>query len=244
MQPQITCVILAGGRGERMGGDIPKPLAQVGGKSMLARVYDAVRQVPNASVGLVQPPGANGFGLGGFDWQITQDRQRGLPDALLRCRDAVTDADVLLVTPCDKPFLDPLSLRDIVAWSRNEQTRCCVMVCPANSWLRDNPAVVFVGNETGWAPLLEIEQMPGPTELVELPTMRGVQYVSGGVYALRNCEETWSAVGSNDILPQAVMRLNPVCFLVRWHEGFNVNTPLDLARAERIAEVLGARSAD
>ncbi|WP_238987687.1 NTP transferase domain-containing protein [Halobellus captivus] len=54
----LPAVLLCGGRGTRLGGDVEKPLVEVGGRSMIARVLDALADAGVSRVAAVASPHA------------------------------------------------------------------------------------------------------------------------------------------------------------------------------------------
>jgi molybdopterin-guanine dinucleotide biosynthesis protein A len=106
MKPIALAAILAGGRGQRMGGD--KVLLPLGGVPLVERVWARVAQVSErvVVVGGAQPlehrgvrtvpdryPGADSLG--------------GIATALAHALDALGPRAWVLCTACDMPFLEP-----------------------------------------------------------------------------------------------------------------------------------------
>ncbi|WP_066418440.1 NTP transferase domain-containing protein [Halorubrum aethiopicum] len=56
--PELPAVLLCGGRGTRLGGDAEKPLVEVGGRPMVARVLDALADAAVTRVVAVASPHA------------------------------------------------------------------------------------------------------------------------------------------------------------------------------------------
>lgn len=96
----ICTVILAGGRGTRIGGD--KALQLLQGKSLLAWVLDRMR--PQCDELLLS---ANGDGYTQFACPVIQDHFSGYagPLAGLQAGLRRADSECLLSVPCDAPFL-------------------------------------------------------------------------------------------------------------------------------------------
>lgn len=78
MTTRDWCVIPAGGRGSRFGGDVPKQFIEVGGRSILLHTLDAVLSHPRiAGVVVALPAQADNV------WSDAVDRLHGKP--VLRC---------------------------------------------------------------------------------------------------------------------------------------------------------------
>lgn len=111
-------VILAAGHGKRLGSPMPKVLAPVGGKPMVAWVVDAVLKsgVTDRPV-MVVGAGADTVraALGeGCDY-VTQDQQLGTGHAVAQCRDALEGkAEVVLVLYGDMPLVTSATIRRLV----------------------------------------------------------------------------------------------------------------------------------
>ncbi|WP_052665519.1 IspD/TarI family cytidylyltransferase [Nitriliruptor alkaliphilus] len=53
---QVGAVVVAAGRGERLGGGVPKALVEVGGRTLVARAVDGLRRAGVATIVVVHPP--------------------------------------------------------------------------------------------------------------------------------------------------------------------------------------------
>ena len=98
--PPYGAVVLAGGRAARLGGRA-KPQLQVGGRTMLATVLDAVADArPRVVVGPPQPVAD--------DVVLVRERPPGGgPVAAMRAGVAAVDSDVVAVLAGDLPFVTP-----------------------------------------------------------------------------------------------------------------------------------------
>ncbi|MEE2906519.1 MAG: NTP transferase domain-containing protein [Planctomycetota bacterium] len=115
-----AAIILAAGKGTRMGSDLPKVLHPVCGRPMLHWVVDAVRHVGAGPILIVVGHGAdlvkNSFGDDTSDMTfVLQEPQHGTGHAVLVCREALEqftgDAFVLAG---DGPLIRPETLRTLV----------------------------------------------------------------------------------------------------------------------------------
>lgn len=107
-------IILAAGKGTRMKQDLPKVLTPIGGKPILQHLYESVTAsqldgVPVVVIGPDQPEMCADWG-GVCDY-IIQHEQLGTAHAVNACRDAVTDADAIIVLYGDHPFISASTLQ-------------------------------------------------------------------------------------------------------------------------------------
>ncbi|MGH9388280.1 MAG: 2-C-methyl-D-erythritol 4-phosphate cytidylyltransferase [Vicinamibacteria bacterium] len=124
---QATALILAAGRGERLGGDLPKPLLLLRGKPILAYALEAFERCPSIDrVVLVVPPGDEerfresvvlAIGAKKVDRIVAggDHRQRSLAAGLAHVGEAW-----VAVHDGVRPFVDPLCISRCVeaaAWS-------------------------------------------------------------------------------------------------------------------------------
>lgn len=100
---QITGVILAGGRGQRMGG-VDKGLVALGGKPMVALALDALR--PQVGTILINA-NRNIDEYAAFGHEVVSDGFEGFLGPLAGLASAMQAAktDYLLTVPCDSPLL-------------------------------------------------------------------------------------------------------------------------------------------
>jgi molybdopterin-guanine dinucleotide biosynthesis protein A len=96
--PPYSAVVLAGGRAARLGGQA-KPQLEVGGRTMLGAVLDAVADADRRVV--VGPPQPTAPGV----VVVREDPPGGGPVAALRAGLAAVETDVVAVLAGDLPFL-------------------------------------------------------------------------------------------------------------------------------------------
>lgn len=117
-------VILAAGKGKRMGAGLPKVLREVGGKTMIERVVDAVLE----SGVTERPVVVIGYGteiikkyLGTKCSYVLQAEQLGTAHAVSCTKDYLKDADNIVVVNGDTPFLRPETLVNLAAVHEKNQ---------------------------------------------------------------------------------------------------------------------------
>ncbi|GGW81718.1 bifunctional protein GlmU [Streptomyces lucensis JCM 4490] len=122
---ELAVVVLAAGRGERIGGGVQKVLREMGGRALLGHVLDAVVELrPQRTVVVtgryreqVSAYLAEEFGDRATGWLTpVQEQQRGYGHALLVGLDALKDfTGTVVATIGDAPLLTAPTLRRLVA---------------------------------------------------------------------------------------------------------------------------------
>jgi molybdopterin-guanine dinucleotide biosynthesis protein A len=110
---RVAAIVLAGGRGSRLGGD--KPAADVGGRALLARVIEAASEVADELI-VVAAPGQPPALRDGMQARVVYDSEAyagPLPGIVAGL--AAASAPAVLLLPCDHPFLEPGLLRTLLA---------------------------------------------------------------------------------------------------------------------------------
>jgi 2-C-methyl-D-erythritol 4-phosphate cytidylyltransferase/2-C-methyl-D-erythritol 2,4-cyclodiphosphate synthase len=120
--PPFTAVIVAAGKGQRLGGDIPKQYLPLLGKPLLRWTIDAFLTVPelirlyvvidpshrpyyeSATQGLSLPPPISG----------STERQLSIRNAL-SCLNGLKDTDVILIHDAARPLILPEDIRKVAA---------------------------------------------------------------------------------------------------------------------------------
>jgi molybdenum cofactor guanylyltransferase len=104
-RPEITAVVLAGGRATRMGG-MDKGLVELGGRPMIAHVLAAL--APQVERVLINA-NRNHERYAAFGWPVVADDDAGFlgPLAGLAAGMRAADTPLVLTAPCDCPLLAP-----------------------------------------------------------------------------------------------------------------------------------------
>lgn len=107
-------IILAAGKGSRMKQNLPKVLTPVGGKPILQHLYESVIAsgidgVPVVVIAPDQPKLCEAWN--GVCEYVVQHEQLGTGHAVNVCRDAVIDADAIIVLYGDHPFISASTLQ-------------------------------------------------------------------------------------------------------------------------------------
>jgi len=107
-------IILAAGKGTRMGAEVPKALVPVGGKPILQHLHESVMAsgvdgIPIVVVGHERAQLCAVFN--GECEYVVQEKQLGTAHAVQVCQDAVNDADAIIVLYGDHPFVSAEALQ-------------------------------------------------------------------------------------------------------------------------------------
>ncbi len=113
----VRVVILAAGKGKRMGSSIPKPLLPILGKPIIAHMIETLRDVVESKpIVVVSPEGEPQFRqiLGDVVEYAVQEEARGTGDAVRAAKELYQDADGVMVLYGDHPFLPAEVLKNLV----------------------------------------------------------------------------------------------------------------------------------
>ena len=226
-----------------------KPLAMLGGKTVIERVYTQVKSVmPEACVATDDERIAEAVHAFGGQVVMTATTHRSGTD---RCYEALTklggDYDVVVNVQGDEPFIQPSQLEALQACFDDPQTEIATLVkpfTPADGWAAlENPNSPKV--------LLSPRQTALYFSRSVVPYLRGVEkeewlsrhtfYKHIGLYAYRT--EVLRTITS---LPQSPLELAESLEQLRWLENgytikvgltevetIGIDTPEDLERAEQ-----------
>ncbi len=102
-------IILAAGKGKRMGSEIPKPLLPIAGRPMIEHLFDSVVDsgIDARPIVVVAPDAVLQFQevLGDRCEYVVQAEQKGTGHAVMMAEDAAHNADNVIVLYGDHPFL-------------------------------------------------------------------------------------------------------------------------------------------
>jgi bifunctional UDP-N-acetylglucosamine pyrophosphorylase/glucosamine-1-phosphate N-acetyltransferase len=114
-QPDVTAIILAGGKGTRMDSDLPKVMHELRGRSLILHAIDNVRKAGIGDVVVVVGHRRDLVmeHLDGLARFAVQEEQLGTGHAVLVALPLV-EASKVFVCYGDMPFLDPTTVREII----------------------------------------------------------------------------------------------------------------------------------
>jgi bifunctional UDP-N-acetylglucosamine pyrophosphorylase/glucosamine-1-phosphate N-acetyltransferase len=180
MMSKLAVVILAAGKGTRMNSKTQKILHDVGGRPMVAHVFEATAVVADLPPVLVVGPGEYGAQqlFGEQAWYVTQAEQLGTGHAALMAKSALEGkSEQVIVTYADMPLLRPQTLRDLALTQAQDGvflSMLSVMGEPTSTFGR------VVRNKAGEVveivEVAEAKQRPNTEELL------GIRELNVGVY--------------------------------------------------------------
>lgn len=234
-------VILAAGKGTRMkGAESPKAAVKVGGRPMAARVVDAVRGAGFARVLVVVGHRAEDVraAVGDHVEYVVQEEQLGTGHAVLQTEEALRGYEgPVLVTFADVPLLRSQDLIELLARHRARKAAATLMTAVVDQpgtrgrILRnpDGTLQAIVEAKDATPEQLDIKEINVGAVCFEAPLLFDVlkqvtNHNAQGQYYLTD------AIG---ILVRSKARVEAVA-MESGHTGIGVDTPDDLARAQRI----------
>ncbi len=130
-------IILAAGKGTRMQQELPKALTPIGGKPILQHLYESVEAsgvdgVPVIVIGPDQPKLCEAWN-GVCDY-VVQQEQLGTAHAVNVCRDAVTNADAIIVLYGDHPFIAKETLQNLAHLHETQGSVLSMMTTTVSSF--------------------------------------------------------------------------------------------------------------
>ncbi len=142
-------VILAAGKGKRMGAELPKPLVSVAGKPMIAHLVESViaSRVDAKPIVVVAPDSMTLFkdALGDSCDYAVQNEQLGTGHAVMSAKSIVGSAGRVVILYGDHPFIPAETLRNLV--SLHDATPNAIAMLTSTVPNYDKPYDAF----TGWA---------------------------------------------------------------------------------------------
>ncbi|MFA5947201.1 MAG: NTP transferase domain-containing protein [Patescibacteria group bacterium] len=134
-------VILAAGKGKRMGASVPKPLVPVAGKPMISHLLDRIRKsgLDEKPVVIVSPDGKDTFfaELGDSVTYGVQLEQNGTGDALRYAEDACKGASRIIVLYGDHPFIGPEVLKQLADLSSKNSGDIAMLTATVPNFVGD-----------------------------------------------------------------------------------------------------------
>jgi len=246
-----VAVVLAAGKGTRMGSERAKVLHEAGGRPLLAWVLDAARAAGCGRLAVVIGHQAERVresfdGARDVDW-VLQERQLGTGHALAQVEGVVSPDALLLVLSGDVPLVRPETLCALIAAARSGWGAMAVAA-------PDDPGslgrVVRRADRPG---LLEriVEASDASAEELAIRTINAGLYAlpAGGFFPYLHRLGTDNAQGElylTDALGAAADAGHPVRLvaLEAPEEALGVNTPDELDRVDRILRPRRGNEAD
>ncbi|MEI7452177.1 MAG: NTP transferase domain-containing protein [Candidatus Falkowbacteria bacterium] len=132
-------VILAAGKGTRMQSDLPKVLHNFGGRPMICRLLNSIKEsgVDECPLLVVSPENINIIkaALSEFDCDyVIQEKQLGTGHALSYALPEISESTRLIVLYGDHPFISSSTIAGIAALVDNEVAMLTVKITDFSDW--------------------------------------------------------------------------------------------------------------
>jgi len=245
----VSAVILAAGKGTRMGSELAKVLHPLAGRPLIAHVLETCRTLGVGQMVVVVGWQREAVEAAVQPWQprcVLQDRQLGTGHAV-RVTEAAVEGATVLVLCGDCPMIPPQLLDELLSRHRASGAACTGIAAR----MRD---------PSGYGRMITDAQ-GRLSRIVEhkdaTPEQRAITLVNSGIYAFRReaLYRCLAAVTANNTQGEYYLT-DVVGMLAAGGEGvelvvtddvasvLGVNTPADLAQAERLyAQRRGANGA-
>lgn len=240
-------VILAAGKGKRMGAEVPKPLVRIAGEPMLAHLLRSVQDsgVDGRPIIVVAPDSKYLFveALGDQCDFAVQTEQLGTGHAVLSAKDQIDDADRIVVLYGDHPFIPSDVLRRLVDLHDRLPNAVAMLTSTVPNF--DPPYDAF----RGWGRVLRDEHgdVRAIREVKDASVNElSVREVNPAIYAFPrgwlwehlpqlNTENASGELYLTDLIIMAVSQgLKVVTASADALDVMGINTPQELARAEEV----------
>jgi 2-C-methyl-D-erythritol 4-phosphate cytidylyltransferase len=218
----VAAILVAAGAGERLGAGVPKAYVEVGGRTLLQHAIDLFNGHPRVGdVIVVLPPGDTGSYAAVTPVPGGPTRQESVAAGLRRVGENV---DFVLVHDVARPFV-PAMVIDAVLAALDAGADAVVPVVPIHDTVRR------VGAEGALV------------ETVDRRTLVAVQTPQAfrREVLVAAHEQASGSVATDDAGLVEAMGV-PVVSVPGAEDSFKITTPLDLARAETVAQLRSARS--
>lgn len=130
MNTDTQIVILAGGQGKRMGGDIPKALTELNNKPMAEYVLEtSLSFTHNKPITVIGYKGDMiKDALGEQSLYVLQSEQKGTGHALMMAKDLLTsnDADTVIVLYADQPYVSNETLEKLSSLRKEKDAKIVI----------------------------------------------------------------------------------------------------------------------
>jgi bifunctional UDP-N-acetylglucosamine pyrophosphorylase/glucosamine-1-phosphate N-acetyltransferase len=182
MPTTLAAVVMAGGRGTRMRSAVPKHLHPILGRRMVDWVVEAARPLgASPLVVVVSPDTADAFS--GLTVAV-QEQPLGTGDAVRSAREAVDDAEEVLVLSGDTPLLTSTLLAELLAEHRRKVAAATVLSFVPND-IRSYGRIVRDADGDVAALVEAVDATPEELEIDE---------ANSSIYVFR-ADLLWDAVG-------------------------------------------------
>ena len=136
-------IILAAGKGKRMGADVPKPLVEIAGRPMVEHLIDSVHEsgIDESPILVVAPDSLEQFRSicreDRCEFAI-QEEQLGTGHATMSARESANGADRIMVLNGDHPFFTPELLQQVIDTHKEAQAMMTIVTTKVPNFKGDH----------------------------------------------------------------------------------------------------------
>lgn len=234
-----AAILLAAGKGTRMGASVPKPLVEVGGQPMIHRLIEAVRGAGVGQIAAVVGHGADQMRAALPDDVATpyQAVRSGTADAVACAEDSVPGAAAVYVLVGDSPLLTSDSLSLLMAHHTASGAACTFLTA---DFSRPFPYARVIRDSEG-SVLGCIEERDCTPEQAAITEYLTSHYLFDAAALWRTLPEISRHAGTGEryltdiiaLLIDAGQRVEAVV-IDDWRQLVGLNTPQDVAWAEGV----------
>ncbi len=242
-------IILAAGMGTRMGADVPKPLVEVSGRSMIMHLLDAVHEskVDERPILVVAPDSVETFNdlceNHGCEYAV-QEKQLGTGHAVGAARERANTSESVIVLYGDHPFITAEVLEQLQELHAEGNSVVSMLTAKVKNFKKDNEGFLHWGriirDEVGV--LVATREYKDATE-----EEREIKEINPGIYMF-DSEWLWDHLSElknenaseeyyiTDLVEMAIEEGEHVATAVVDNPFIvmGINTPEELERAERL----------
>jgi len=234
-------VIMAGGRGVRMGSEVPKPLREIDGRSMLEHSVSSVRKTGAGKIVVVAGNGEVGSMVSSLGCEIAWQREPlGTADALKKALPLCYSEGRVLVTCADIPLVTAEIFNKLSAVHERENNYLTILSAEAP-------------DASGYGRIIKAgDRVTGIVEEAEAsPEEKKIRTVNSGVYCIERAglEKFLSEIERSTVKGEYYLT-DLIGILVKagervgetscdWRYVRGVNTPRQLEEASELLKSIG-----
>jgi bifunctional UDP-N-acetylglucosamine pyrophosphorylase/glucosamine-1-phosphate N-acetyltransferase len=242
-------VILAAGKGTRMGADVPKPLVEVSGRPMILQLLENIQdsKVKESPVLVVSPDGKAIFEAACEKFACefaVQQEQLGTGHAVESALEAVGDADAVIVLYGDHPFISAEIINKLVELYETHKSAVTILTAKLPNFKGDYSTFEKWGRiiRSNHGKIEAVREYKDATEEErEIPEVNPGIYIFDRQWLSDHLAELSNNNASQeyyltDLIEMAIAEGSGVITspVENPFEVMGINTPEELERAERI----------
>lgn len=241
-------IILAAGKGKRMGADVPKPLVEIGGRPMVRHLLDSVEDsgIDDHPILVVAPDTLEQFYDVCSDQECeyaVQEEQLGTGHAVHSAKDVANGAEQIIVLNGDHPFVSAETLNKLQELYNENDVAVAMMTIKVPNFKKDYEVFKswgkIVRDEVGH--LIEIKEFKDSSEAeLEIKELNPQIFMFDAEWLWEHLPELQDKNASKEYYITDLVRMaidegsDVVTALADPFEVIGINTKEDLERAEQL----------